>query len=75
MANAGVPDCCNECRSKEEVRDLATEAGMTLADAEFDRLWAMATEADGAGDRACLDTFFRARQHVLEQTLEVPPPF
>ncbi|KXZ53002.1 hypothetical protein GPECTOR_8g371 [Gonium pectorale] len=78
-------------RPKEDIRQLVNEAGLTLTDAEFDAAWELAAEADGAGaaaaageevsagtsgrPRACIDTFFRARHHMLAQTLHVPPPF
>ena len=60
------------CRSKAEVRALADEAGMAASDADFEAAWALASEADGTADgRACLDTFFRARQHLLAQSLVI----
>eukprot|EP00955_Chlamydomonas_euryale_P063651 358731-Chlamydomonas_euryale.AAC.10 len=63
-------------RSRDEVRALVADAALQLSDEEFERCWGMAAGADGEGpDRACLDTFFRARHHVLSQTLEVAVPF
>lgn len=34
-----------------------------------------ATAALAGGDRACVDTFFRARHHLLAQTLQIAPSF
>lgn len=65
------------------------EAGLALSDADFEAAWALAAEADGgaaaAGEgggaaegpegRACVDTFFRARHHLLAQTLQIEPTF
>ncbi|GLC45943.1 hypothetical protein PLESTF_000715000 [Pleodorina starrii] len=68
-------------RPKEEIRQLVREAGLTLGDEEFDAAWGLAADADGAAPtaadepRACIDTFFRARHHLLAQTLRIPPPF
>lgn len=43
---------------------------MGLADDQFEVVFGMAAEADGTagGGQCCLDTFFRARHHVLGQT-------
>ncbi|GIL88535.1 hypothetical protein Vretimale_15344 [Volvox reticuliferus] len=35
----------------------------------------VATASADAQPRACIDTFFRARHHLLAQTLRIPPPF
>lgn len=63
-------------RSKEDIHALMVDAAVALSDEDFARVWEMATSADGEGpERCCLDTFFRARHHVLSQTLQVPVPF
>ncbi len=60
------------CRPKADILSLVTEAGMSVSPTEFDAAWALAFEADGSADgHVCLDTFFRARQHLLAQTLEI----
>ncbi|KAG1679449.1 hypothetical protein FOA52_007741 [Chlamydomonas sp. UWO 241] len=63
-------------RSRVEVRALISDAAVALSDDEFDAVWSMAANADGVGpETACLDTFFRARHHLLAQTISVPVPF
>ncbi|GFR51165.1 hypothetical protein Agub_g13522 [Astrephomene gubernaculifera] len=74
-------------RPKEEIRQLVDDAGVNMSEEEFDAAWALAADADGAGiaaaaattsdgkPRACIDTFFRARHHLLAQTLQIAPPF
>ncbi len=62
-------------RPKAEVQALIAEAGITLSGDDFERVFGMATEADGEGEACCLDTFFRARHHLLAQTIQVPVRF
>jgi hypothetical protein len=62
-------------RSKQEVAELVQEAGIELSEEDFERAFAMAVEADSEEGQCCLDTFFRARHHVLAQTLTVQVPF
>ncbi|KAG2450939.1 hypothetical protein HYH02_004212 [Chlamydomonas schloesseri] len=61
--------------------DADFEAAWALAaDADGGAAAAAAAAGEGAGDggsegRACVDTFFRARHHLLAQTLQIEPPF
>lgn len=62
-------------RPKAEIQELVAEAAIELSSEEFDKLFAMSAEADGETELCCLDTFFRARHHVLAQTINVPVHF
>ncbi|KAG2486271.1 hypothetical protein HYH03_015095 [Edaphochlamys debaryana] len=78
-------------RPRGELQKLVAEAGLELGEEEFEGAWQLAAEADGVGaaaaanatggaggepePRACIDTFFRARHHLLAQTLQIEPPF
>ncbi len=62
-------------RGRPEVKELVVEAGIELSDEDFDKVFSMASEADGEAEQCCLDTFFRARHHLLAQTIKVPMPF
>ena len=64
-----------ELRPRTEVQEIMAEAGIDLDSADFDRVFAMASEADGEVDACCLDTFFRARHHLLAETIKVSMPF
>ncbi len=61
-------------RSKDEVRAIVVEeADIPLSDEQFDEVFQMAAQADGdGGDKCCLDTFFRARHHVLQSAPTLP---
>ena len=58
-----------QLRNEDEVRSICEEASITLSEDEFQTVFGLACEADGEADRCCLDTFFRARHHVLRQLL------
>jgi hypothetical protein len=64
-----------ELRPRTEVQEIMAEAGIDLDSADFDRVFAMASEADGEVDACCLDTFFRARHHLLAETIKISMPF
>eukprot|EP00798_Chlamydomonas_sp_ICE-L_P007391 gene7391-517_t len=59
-------------RFKAEIKDLVADAGIDISDEDFDKVFGMSSEADGEAGACCLDTFFRARNHVLAQTIRVP---
>lgn len=56
-----------EMRPKDDVQAIVNEADIPLTDDQFDVVFKMASEADGEANKCCLDTFFRARHHVLSQ--------
>lgn len=60
-----------QLRTKEEVQDIVQDAEINLTPDQFDAIFDMAMQADGEEGKCCLDTFFRARHHVLQQTLEL----
>ncbi|GAX80864.1 hypothetical protein CEUSTIGMA_g8299.t1 [Chlamydomonas eustigma] len=62
-------------RKKAEVQELMVEAGVELGSEDFEKVFDMASKADGEESQCCLDTFFRARHHLLAQTIQVPVPF
>ena len=54
-----------QLRPRAEVEALMAEAGISLSTEQFEAVFRMALEADGDAERCCLDTFFRARHHLL----------
>jgi len=54
-----------QLRTKEDVQGLCEEAEINLPADQFDAIFAMASDADGEEGKCCMDTFFRARHHVL----------
>ena len=62
-------------RPRAEMQALIAEAGIELSQEVFGRVCGRATEADGELEACCLDTFFRARHHLLAQTIQVPVRF
>ncbi len=62
--------CGSQLRSKDEIRDILADSDIVLGEEAFSQVFQMASEADGeaANDKCCLDTFFRARHHVLSQS-------
>lgn len=56
-----------QLRSAEEVRSIAAEADIRLSEDQFEAVFRIAAQADDEEGKCCLDTFFRARHHVLSQ--------
>mmetsp|Transcript_4493 Transcript_4493/g.7571 ORF Transcript_4493/g.7571 Transcript_4493/m.7571 type:complete len:442 (+) Transcript_4493:85-1410(+) len=57
-----------ELRSAEDIKAVTEEADIVISDEHFAQVFEMAAQADGEVAKCCLDTFFRARHHMLGQT-------
>lgn len=54
-------------RSRQEMQELLTEAGIGMADEEFDAVFGLAAELNGTGDECSLEQLMQARQQYLRQ--------
>jgi hypothetical protein len=55
---------------RDGLKELLSEAGISINDVDFELIFGMASEADGMEGKACYDSFHRARKAYLDATFK-----